>query len=331
MSGKTRLALQVAADTVTRYPDGVWFVDLAPVLDAGFVPGAVRAALAVPERRKGSVEDSIVAALRNQRLLVVLDNCEQVVDAVAALVDTLVDSCLGVSVLATSREALEIDGEVTYAVRPLATPAADDVTGVEALLDNDAIRLFVERARSAKRDFVFSGDTAPAVTELCRRLDGIPLAIELAAARVQVMTPGEVLARLDERFRLLSGGRRTVLERHQTLRAAIDWSYALLDPVEQLVFGRLAVFAGGFTLDAAEEVTSGDGVELHDVLVHLASLVAKSMVIAEDTATGTRYRLLDTLREFVWDRLAALDDTARAHAHHAEHFRAPASSPLPRR
>ena len=193
------------------------------------------------------------------------------------------------------------------------------------LLENDAIRLFVERARAAKREFVFSGDTAAAVTELCRRLDGIPLAIELAAARLQVMTPAEVLDRLDERFRLLTGGRRTVLERHQTLRAAIDWSYALLDPVEQLVFGRLAVFAGGFTLDAAEAVTSGDGVELPDVLGHLASLVAKSMVVTDDTATGTRYRVLDTLREY---RVGA----ARRARRHISNARPPRRAlPRPRR
>jgi predicted ATPase/class 3 adenylate cyclase len=318
--GKTRLALQVAADTVTRFPDGVWFVDLGSVLDARFVSAAVSAALALPERRQGSVEDSIVAALRNKRLLVVLDNCEQVVDAAATLVDTLVESCPGVSVLATSREALGVDGETTYPVRPLPTPSPDAGAGFDTLMENDAIRLFVERAHAAKREFVFSEDTAPVVTELCRRLDGIPLAIELAAARVQVMTPTEVLARLDERFRILTGGRRTVLERHQTLRAAIDWSYALLDPVEQLVFGRLAVFAGGFTLDAAEAVTSGEGVELHDVLSTLAGLVAKSMVVTDDTVAGTRYRLLDTLREYAWERLGELDDASRMHARHAEHF-----------
>jgi predicted ATPase/class 3 adenylate cyclase len=318
--GKTRLALQVAADTVTRFPDGVWFVDLGPVLDAGFVPAAVSTALVLAERRQGTVEDSIVAALRSKRLLIVLDNCEQVVDAVAALVDALVESCPDVKVLATSREALEVEGEVIYPVRPLPTPSMDDGASVDALLENDAIRLFVERARAAKREFVLSGETAPAVIELCRRLDGIPLAIELAAARLQVMTPAEVLIRLDERFRLLTGGRRTVLERHQTLGAAIDWSYALLDSVEQLVFGRLAVFAGGFTLDAAEAVTSGDGVELHDVLGHLSSLVAKSMVVTDDTATGTRYRLLDTLREYAWQRLRAFEDEPRTRARHADYF-----------
>jgi predicted ATPase/class 3 adenylate cyclase len=318
--GKTRLALQVAADTVTRFPDGAWFVDLGPVLDAGFVPSALSTALALPERRQGTLEDSIVAALQNKRLLVVLDNCEHVVDMVAGLVDRLVESCPGLSVLATSREALGVDGEATYPVRPLATPSPEADVSVDALMENDAIRLFVERARAAKREFVFSGDTAPVVTELCRRLDGIPLAIELAAARLQVMAPVEILARLDERFRLLTGGRRTVLERHQTLRGAIDWSYALLDPVEQLVFSRLAVFAGGFTLDAAEAVTAGDGVEANDVLTNLASLVAKSMVVTDDTAAGTRYRLLDTLREYAWERLAELDDLSRVHARHAEHY-----------
>lgn len=318
--GKTRLALQVAADTVTRFPDGAWFVDLGPVLDVGFVPAALSAALALPERRQGTLEDSIVAALQPQRLLIVLDNCEQVVDAVAGLVDLLVESCPGLRVLATSREALGVDGETTYPVRPLATPSTEGEPTIDALMENDAIRLFVERARAAKREFVFSVDTAPVVTELCRRLDGIPLAIELAAARLQVMAPAEILARLNERFRLLTGGRRTVLERHQTLRGAIDWSYALLDPVEQLVFSRLAVFAGGFTLDAAEAVTVDGGVETHDVLTMLASLVAKSMVVTDDTAVGTRYRLLETLREYAGERLGEHGDPTPLHERHAEHL-----------
>ncbi|MCJ7439068.1 MAG: hypothetical protein MUP97_15075, partial [Acidimicrobiia bacterium] len=305
---------------VTRFPDGAWFVDLGPVLDAGFVPAALSAALALPERRQGTLEDSIVAALQHQRLLIVLDNCEQVVDAVAGLVDVLVESCPGLRVLATSREALGVDGETTYPVRPLATPSTEDSVTIDALMENDAIRLFVERARAAKREFVFSNDTAPVVTELCRRLDGIPLAIELAAARLQVMAPAEILARLDERFRLLTGGRRTVLERHQTLRGAIDWSYALLEPVEQLVFRRLAVFAGGFTLDAAEAVTVDGEVETHDVLTTLASLVAKSMVVTDDTAAGTRYRMLDTLREYAWERLGEHDDPTPLHERHAEHL-----------
>jgi len=318
--GKTRLALQVAADVVTRFPDGAWFVDLGPVLDAGFVAAMVSTSLAVPERRQGTLEDSIMAALSKKHLLVVLDNCEQVVDAVAALVDTLVESCPGVSVLASSREALGVEGEQTYEVRPLPTPAVGGDGGLDALMENDAIRLFVERARAVKRGFAVTEETAPVVAELCQRLDGIPLAIELAAARLQLMAPAEVLARLDERFGLLSGGRRTVLERHQTLRGAIDWSYTLLDAEEQLLFARLSVFAGGFTLDAAEAVTSGEGLAPADVLPLLGSLVAKSMVVTDDTATGTRYRLLETLREYAREKLGELDDPARVHAGHAEYF-----------
>jgi predicted ATPase/class 3 adenylate cyclase len=318
--GKTRLALQVAADAVARFPDGVWFVDLGPVLDAGYVAGAFSASLLLPERRQGTLEESIVVALRDKRLLVVLDNCEQVVDAVADLVDTVVGSCPGVSVLATSREALGVDGEDTYDVRPLATPApgAQEATG--ALADNDAVRLFAERARSAKRGFALSSENAPVVAEICQRLDGIPLAIELAAARLKMMSPTDVLARLDERFQLLAGGRRTVLERHQTLRGAIDWSYALLEPTEQLLFARLSVFAGGFTLDAAEAVGAGDDVEERVVLAILGSLVAKSMVVTDDAAAGTRYRLLDTLREYAAERLDELDDLTRVHTRHAAHF-----------
>jgi predicted ATPase/class 3 adenylate cyclase len=318
--GKTRLALQVAADVVTRFPDGAWFVDLGPVLDAGFVAATVSTSLAVPERRQGTLEESIVAALSKKRLLVVVDNCEQVVDAVATLVDTLVQSCPGVSLLTSSREALGVEGELTYDVRPLPTPATGEEVAIDALMENDAIRLFVERARAVKRGFVLTEENAPVVAELCQRLDGIPLAIELAAARLQLMTPAEVLARLDERFGLLSGGRRTVLERHQTLRGAIDWSYTLLDAHEQLLFARLSVFAGGFTLDAAEAVAAGEGLAPGEVLALLGNLVAKSMVVTDETAAGTRYRLLETLREYARDKLGDLDDAPLAHSRHAAHF-----------
>lgn len=318
--GKTRLALQVAADSVTRYPDGVWFVDLGPVLDASYVPAALVASLALPERRQSTLEESIVAALREKQLLVVLDNCEQVVDAAAELVDTIVESCPKVRILATSREALGVGGEETYEVRPLASPQADAGDATESLLDNDAVRLFAERGRSAKRGFSVTSENAAVVAEICQRLDCIPLAIELAAARLQLMAPVDILARLDERFALLAGGRRTALERHQTLRGAIDWSFTLLDPDEQLLFARLSVFAGGFTLEAAEAVGAGDVVGANDVLTLLGGLVAKSMVITDDTRTGIRYRLLETLRAYAAERLGELDDTARVDAEHAAYF-----------
>jgi predicted ATPase/class 3 adenylate cyclase len=295
--GKTRLALQVAADVVARFPDGAWFVDLGPVLDAGYVAAALSASLRLPERRRGTLEESIVAALREKRLLVVLDNCEHVIAAVADLIDTVVGSCPGVSVLATSREALGVEGEDTYEVRPLAMPAgADAEVASGSMLDNDAIRLFAERARSVKRGFALSPENAPVVAEICQRLDGIPLAIELAVARLKMMSPAEVLAHLDERLELLAGGRRTVLERHQTLRGAIDWSYDLLDPAERLLFARLAVFAGGFTLEAAQAVAADEGVEAREVLSHLGSLVAKSMVDTDDTEGGTLSAPRDTSR-----------------------------------
>jgi predicted ATPase/class 3 adenylate cyclase len=316
--GKTRLALQVAADVVTDFPDGAWFVDLGPVADPAFVATTFSSALGLPERRQGTIEDSVVAALRDKRLLVVLDNCEHVIEAVAALVDRVVDACPGVRVLATSRESLDLDGEHTYEVRPLVPPISALAVTDDALLENDAVRLFAERARSAKHGFAIDAENAAIVADICRRLDGLPLAIELAAARLKLMSPAEVLTRLDERFQLLTAGRRTVLERHQTLRGAIDWSYTLLDPAEQLLFTRLSVFAGGFTVDAAERVATDDELVIRaNVLTLLGSLVAKSMVATDDTDVGTRYRLLETLREYAWERLPEIDDPARLQASHA--------------
>jgi predicted ATPase/class 3 adenylate cyclase len=315
--GKTRLALQAAAETVAAFRDGAWFVDFGPVLDAGFVAAACRAALLLPERRQGTVEDSVVAGLRDKELLVVLDNCEHVVGEVAALVDLVVDSCPAVRCLATSREALGVEGEATFQVRPLSIPAELGDGALGALLDNDAMRLFVERAQMVKRGFALSEESGPVVAEICRRLDGIPLAVELAAARLQLLGPSDILSRLDERFRLLAGAKRAGLERQQTLRGAIDWSYELLDPAEQLLFARMSVFAGGFTLEAAEAVGEGEGV---DVLALLASLIAKSMVVTDDTGTGVRYRLLETLRDYAAERLAELDDPVAVRARHAAHF-----------
>ncbi len=320
--GKTRLAIQAAAESVHRFPDGVWFVDLGPVADASFVPAAVATALQLPERRQGSIDEGIVAALRRKHALLIVDNCEHVVEAVARVVDVIVSSCPGVAVLGTSREALGVEGEEAFAVAPLPLPATDD-RDLDALLASDAVCLFVERARGVRRDFTLNRDNAPAVAELCRRLDGIPLAIELAAARVQSMSPADVLDRLNERFRILTGGRRTVLERHQTLRAAVDWSYGLLEPAEQLVLARLSVFSGGFTLEAAESVVSGESVDRYDVLDLLAALVAKSMLVADESQGTVRYRLLETIREYARDRLGedAADDPEVVRDRHLAYYR----------
>ena len=254
---------------------------------------------------------------RDKQLLVVLDNCEHLVEAVAALVDAVVDACPGIRVLATSREALGVEGEATFQLRPLPTPAEHGDGAPAVLLDNDAVRLFVERAQMVKRGFVLSEASAPVVAEICRRLDGIPLAIELAAARVASLGPADILRRLDERFRLLAGGDAPALERHQTLRGAIDWSYGLLDPAEQLALRSAVGVRGRVHARGSRGRRLGRRV---DVLTLLASLVAKSMVVTDDTETGIRYRLLETLRDYAAERLGELDDPAAARARHTAHF-----------
>jgi predicted ATPase/class 3 adenylate cyclase len=327
--GKTRLAIQAAAESVHRFPDGAWFVDLGPVVESSSVPAAIATVLQLPERRQGPIEDGIIAALRRKRALLVVDNCEHVVDAAAEIVDALVASCPGVTVLATSREALSVEGEEAFAVTPLPLHASGG-TGEDAI-DSDAVRLFTERARAVRRGFALDRDSAPVVTEICRRLDGIPLAIELAAARVQSMSPADVLARLDERLRVLTRGRRATLERHQTLRAALDWSYELLEPEEQLAFARMSVFAGGFTLDGAEAVVADERVDAAAVLDLLAALVAKSMLVVDEAGSAVRYRLLETLREYAGDRLDEADATEaeRVRDRHLAHYRALAVAAAP--
>src|SRR5262249_47040455 len=228
--GKTRLAMQAAAAVLPDFRDGAWFVDLAPVGDPEFVASEITTTIGLLEHRRATPEDALVRALGHRNLLLVLDNCEHVVGVTAELADQIVRRCPEVTILATSQESLGVDGERAFGVRPL--------DGV------DSARLFVSRAGAVRHGFELTDDNAAAVDELCRRLDGIPLAIELAAARAASMSPAAILERLDERFRLLAQGRRTARSRHQTLRAAVDWSYQLLDEAEQLVFVRLSVFAG---------------------------------------------------------------------------------------
>jgi predicted ATPase/class 3 adenylate cyclase len=315
--GKTRLALHAAASSTSRFEDGAWFVDLGPIDEADLVAGAVATAMRLPDRRQGSPEDAIVAAARDWRAAIVLDNCEHVIEAAARLAEFITDGCGEVVIIATSREPLGIDGEQVLAVGPLPVPTTDPTTGLDAIVENEAVRLFVERASAARADFSLTDDNAPLVASVCQRLDGIPLAIELAAARVQSMSPDSILDRLDARFRLLSQGRRTALARHQTLRAAVDWSYDLLGPDEQLAFARLSVFAGGFTLEATEAVITDDDT---DALDTLSGLVAKSMVLLDEQGTTARYWLLDTMREYASDRLEELDRPERVADLHANYY-----------
>jgi class 3 adenylate cyclase len=254
--GKTRLSLQVAAEVVSNHPDGVWFVELAPISDARLVPQAVATVLGVREEPGRSIQDALLQHVRDRSLLLVLDNCEHVIDACAALVHQLLQASAGVRVLASSRERFNIAGETVHPVPPLAVPMPDGKPSADAAAASEAVRLFVERARGSQPAFALNDRNTPAVIEICRRLDGIPLALELAAARLRALPVEEIAARVNDRFRLLASGDRTALPRQKTLRALIDWSHDLLSEPERALLRRLAVFAGGFTLDAAEAVAA---------------------------------------------------------------------------
>jgi len=299
--GKTRLSLQVAADVLSDYPDGVWFVELAPITDERLVPQAVATVLGVKEEVGRPVTEALVRHVRDRQLLVVLDNCEHLVHACAELAKQLLQAGANVKVLASSREHFNIAGETMYTVPPLSVPRPEGAISVASILQCEAVRLFVERATAVQSAFVLSDQNAPAVVEICQRLDGIPLALELAAARVRAMSVEQIAARVNDRFRLLTSGDRTALPRQQTLRALIDWSYDLLTEKERILFRRLAVFAGGWTLEAAEAVAAGGDVGASEVLDLLADLVNKSLVMVEPQ--GGRYGLLETVRQFADERL----------------------------
>ncbi len=313
--GKTRLSLQIGADVLDQYPDGVWFVDLAPIRDPSLVPNATGHALGIREESGKPITQSLCEHLREHKLLIVLDNCEHLIYACAGLADGLLKGIPELKILATSREALHIQGEQTYPVLPLRVP--DRKAGADALLRSDAVQLFVERARLQKPDFTVTDDDAPAVAELCARLDGIPLALELAAARLRLLSVGEINARLHDRFKLLTGGSRVALERQQTLRALVNWSYDLLGESEQIVLDRLSVFAGGFDLEAAETVCGADPLAPDDVLDLVNSLVDKSLIMVEQEGRASRYGLLETIKEFAHEHLAkrfGLEKTIREFA-----------------
>jgi predicted ATPase/class 3 adenylate cyclase len=318
--GKTRLALQVAADAQPKFRDGAWWCELAPVRDRDGVTDAVAALFSVIPRAGETVAEAVVEFLRHKELLLVLDNCEHLLEPVAHLVNTLERSCPRLVVLATSREGLGVDGERILPTPSLSAPPAD--AAPQRMMEADAVRLFVERATAAAAGFELSDKNAAAVGQVCRRLDGVPLAIELAAARVPAMTPAELAARLDRRFQVLAGGRRGAVERHQTLRAAIDWSYELLSEPEQRLLTRLSVFAGGCTLDAAEAVCAPDGIDRDLVFESLARLVAGSLVVAEDHGSQTRYRLLETIRQYGEERLDDAGDADTLRSRHACHYAA---------
>jgi len=301
--GKTRLALQLAREAMPLFRDGVWLVELAALADPLLVPQALAKTLGVKEEAGANLVQTISAHLDSHHALLVLDNAEHLLAACAELADTVLQHCPHITVIVTSREGLGVAGESTYRVPSLSLPDPRRDNTPESLAPYEAVRLFVERACRHSPQFALTRQNAPAVASVCHRLDGIPLAIELAAARLRSLSVDELNGRLDQRFRILTGGSRTALPRQQTLRALIDWSHDLLGAGEQALLRRLSVFAGGWTLAAAEQVCSGEGVAADEVLDLLTALADKSLALAETRAGAVRYRLLETVRQYARDRL----------------------------
>lgn len=314
--GKSRLSIQLGAEILDDFPDGVWLVELAPVADAADVPQAVATVLGVKEEPGGGVLESLGRFVRDRRLLLILDNCEHVVTGAASLTKRLLQAAPGITVLASSRDALQIAGECVYHLPTLAVPATN--AKVEELQVHASVRLFLDRALAVQPAFRLTEQLAKPVAEICRRLDGIPLALELAAARTRSLSVDAIAMRLDQRFRLLTTGDRTVLPRQRTLRALIDWSYDLLDERERTVFRRLSVFAGSLSLEAAEAVVAGGDIESTDVIDLLGSLVEKSLVAIE-METG-RYRMLETVRQYADEKLVASGERDRLRARYLAFF-----------
>jgi predicted ATPase/class 3 adenylate cyclase len=319
--GKTRLALQVAADLLDRYPDGVWFADLAPISDPELVASVVAQSLGMTQGQASRVDEAIVEWLKRKKLILVLDNCEHLVETIASLADSIVRRSPDVRILATSRQVLGIDGEIVYSLSPLAVPS--DPSGMQTadVQQFGAIALFVERASAAYTRFSVTDSAMPVIAEICRRLDGIPLAIELAAARVKILTIPNLAKRLDDRFKILTGGSRSALPRQKTLTALIDWSYDLLSPQERSMLARVSIFAGGFGLDAATAVCAGEGIDESDVLDLLSSLTDKSLIVADTARERERFRLLESTRAYSMEKLTAGGERDHLARRHAEYFR----------
>ncbi|HET6277013.1 MAG TPA: adenylate/guanylate cyclase domain-containing protein [Candidatus Cybelea sp.] len=313
--GKTRLALQTGADLLDGSADGAWFVELAPLSDPALIVNTIAATFGLREQANRSFLDVLLQYLRPRRLLLILDNCEHLIEAVAKIADAILRAAPQVRMLATSREPLRIAAEHVYRVPSLAVPPDNPLTSDEAL-QHGAIALFAERARASDGKFMLSDETAPIVADICRRLDGIALAIELAAARVRMLPPRQLAQKLDERFRVLTGGSRSALPRQQTMRALIDWSHDLLAEPEQRLFRRLAIFVGGWTLEAAEAVCTDETLDAFDVTDLLSSLVDKSLVVAE--AENLRYTLLESTRAFALEKLAESGEREALVRRHAQ-------------
>ena len=320
-AGKTRLSLQVAADLLDSFPDGVLFVELAPLTDPALIPQTVMSTLGLREEGDQSALKILSDYLRTKIALLILDNCEHLIEAAAQLAEDLLQVCRPLHILSSSREALDIPGEITYRVPSLSTPDARHLPSIETLFQYESAQLFIERARAAQPTFAVTNENALVLAQVCARLDGIPLAIELAAARVKMLKVEQIAERLDDRFRLLTSGSRTALPHHQTLRALIDWSYDLLPETERALLRRLSAFAGGWTIEAAETICQGKGIKDYDVLEPLTQLVNKSLVIVDaDSGTETRYRLLETVRQYAREKLSETGEGIAVRNCHLQYF-----------
>jgi predicted ATPase/DNA-binding NarL/FixJ family response regulator len=323
--GKTRLALQVAADALPVFADGVWLTELGPLADGNLIAQAVATSLGVPEQSGRPLAETLANHLQARQTLLVLDNCEHLVEACAQFAESLLQACPSLTILATSREALGLGGEVVRIVPPLSLPSILDgkreLRPPDALpAVSEAVQLFIARGQAAAPEFELTHENAAAVAEICLRLDGLPLAIELAAARLRSLSVQQIAALLSDRYKLLTGGSRTAPARQRALEATLDWSYALLTDAERRVLQRLSVFAGGCTLQAAEAVCAGDSLPAAEVLELLSRLVDKSLVTAAVTGEEVRYQMLETIREYARQKLSGSEDTAEARNRHLQYF-----------
>ncbi len=321
-TGKTRLSLQVAADLLETFEQGVWFVELAPLSDPELIPQTILSTIGIGEEAGRPPLDILKEYLQDKKVLLVLDNCEHLIEACAKVTSTLLNASASLKILASSREALGLKGELSYPVPSLSLPDPKNPPAIEQLSQYEAVRLFLDRTQLVAARFTPDKDNAAFIVQICYRLDGIPLAIELAAARIKMMSVGQISQRLDDRFRLLTGGARTALPRQQTLRALIDWSYDLLNHSERLLLRRLSVFAGGWTLEAAEEVCAGDGIDPYEIMDLLGQIVNKSLVAVIECSdcSEIRYRMLETIRQYARERLLETGGSESVHARHLAYF-----------
>jgi predicted ATPase/class 3 adenylate cyclase len=334
-TGKTRLSLQVAADLFDQFPHGTWFVELAPLTDPELIPQTILSTIGVNEQAGRAPIELLKEYLHGKKSLIILDNCEHLIEASARVTDILLNAAPDLKILASSREALGLKGELSYPVPPLSLPDIKHLPIAEQLSQYESVRLFIDRASLISPHFIVDRDNAPFIAQICYRLDGIPLAIELAAARVKVLTVEQISNRLDDRFRLLTGGSRTALPRQQTLRALIDWSYDLLAEKERLLLCRLSVFPGNWTLEAAEAICVGDNIESYDVLDLLSQLINKSLVLTQSgdnshsAEAPLRYRMLETIRQYGLEKLLEVGEGNRIRDQHFNYYLQMAKQILP--